>query len=395
MNSINPAKRTRFQSVLLIAGIIFVSLNLRPALAVVGPLISSIRAATGLSNTMLGFLTTLPLLAFGFISIFTPFFTKKVGMEVTLAGALGLIIMGSVARVIPINIALFGGTLIVGIGIAFGNVLLPSLIKRDFPNKAGILTSVYSGTLTLSSSISAGLSVPVSQNIGWQWTLAACAIPAVIALFIWMPQLKHQTRPKNKRSLRQSLKHLSSKMVAWQVAVYMGLQSFTFYVMLAWLPEILQTQGISPINAGWLLSLSQGMGFFGGVIIPIWAEKLSSQRRPVILLFIIEGISLVGLLLSSSPFIALWVALLGFALGANFGLSLLLIVLRTNDSDTAAELSGMVQSIGYLLAATGPTLFGLLHDITHVWSIPLISLLGILTVKAIAGYGAARPIEID
>lgn len=391
----NAKQKHRLRQGLLIAGIILIAFNLRPALAAVGPLISAIRVDTGLSNVFLGLLTTLPLLAFGMISMFTSLLTRRWGIEITLAGALLLLITGTLLRVLTPTVALFFGTLLAGIGIAFGNVLLPSLIKRDFPDNKGIMTSLYSGVLGVGATLAAGVSIPLASIVGWRWSLAAWAIPAVLTLFMWLPQLKFRTRPKHNRRFSTSLKKLGNSRLAWQVACFMGLQSLAFYVILAWLPEILQSRGMTPAQAGWLLSLSQGMGVIGGIIIPVWAEKLKKQHKIIWVLTILELISLLGLIIPDAPLPAVWVSLIGFALGGSFGLALLFIVLRTSDTETATELSGLAQSIGYLLAAGGPALFGLLHDLSHNWIVPLLMLFVVLAAKVFFGLGAARPQEIS
>lgn len=384
------------KNVFLVAGIILISLNLRPALAGVGPLISTIRADTGLSNTMLGMLTTLPLLAFGVLSTLTPLFTRRWGLEGVLAGAMVLLTGGILLRVIPSNIALFGGTILLGFAIALGNVLLPSLVKRDFPRNTGIMTSVYGGMLGLGATLAAGISVPLAHGLGWgwRWSLGSWALLSALAFIVWLPQLKNRTVPQNERSFQQALKDLGGSKLAWQVALFMGLQSLTFYVILAWLPGILQDRGLSASAAGWMLSLSQLTGVAGSLLIPVWAEKLSDQRSLVWLLMIIESISLGGLLFPDPFLIGLWVSLLGIALGGSFGLSLLFIVLRTHDSETATELSGMAQSVGYLLAAAGPTLFGGIHDLTQSWLPSLLFLILVAVVKLLMGLGAGRPQNI-
>jgi len=386
-------QNSRLKNTLLIAGIVLIALNLRPALAGVGPLISTIRLDTGLSNTLLGLITTLPLVAFGILSTLTPLFSRRLGIEGTLALAMGLLTVGILLRVIPANWALFAGTLILGIAIAFGNVLLPSLVKRDFPNHTGIMTSVYSSMLGLGATLAAGISVPLAHGLdwGWRWSLGAWALLSFIALIVWLPQLKNLTLPRHDRSFLQSLKDLGSSKVAWQVAIFMGLQSLAFYVVLAWLPEILQDRGLTPGHAGWLLSLSQAMGILGTILIPTWAERLHDQRGLVWFLMILEAVSLGGLMLKDPFLIWLWPSLIGFALGGSFGLALLFIVLRSSDSETATELSGMAQSVGYLLAALGPTLFGAMHDVTHAWFIPLLFLLAIVGIKLFFGLGAGRP----
>lgn len=391
----NAQQKHRLRQGLLVTGIISIAFSLRPALAAVGPLVSHIRIDTGLPNVLLGLLTTLPLLAFGMISMFTSLLTRRWGIETILAGALVLIIGGTFLRVLNPEVALFGGTILIGIGIAFGNVLLPSLIKRDFPDKTGTMTSLYSGVLGIGATLGAGISIPLSKVVGWRWALGAWALPAVLALIVWLPQLKFQTMPQKHRSFKISLKELGNSLLAWQVALFMGLQSLAFYVILAWLPEILQSRGMTPAEAGWLLSLSQGMGVIGGIIIPVWAEKLKRQHKIIWVLTVLELISLLGLTIPDAPLAAVWVSLIGFTLGGSFGLALLFIVLRTVDTETATELSGLAQSIGYLLAAGGPALFGLLHDLSHNWVVPLLMLFVVLIAKFIFGLGAAKPQEIS
>lgn len=282
-----------------------------------------------------------------------------------------------------------------GTGIAFGNVLIPSLIKRDFPDKSGKMTGSYTGILAIGTSIAAGVSFPLAKYIGWRWALGVWAIPAFIALIVWSPQLRHQTRAHHSRRFIQSIKHLGKNSLAWQVALFMGLQSLTFYVILAWLPEILQAQGMSPSRAGLIFSLAEAAGIFGSLLFPILAEKVQNHRLLIGVLIVLETISLLGLIFPAIPFITPWALLIGFELGGTFSLSLLFIVLRTSTTEGATELSGMAQSIGYLLAAVGPALFGFFFDISHTWALPLILLLVVLFFKCIAGLGAARPIAIE
>jgi CP family cyanate transporter-like MFS transporter len=179
--------------------------------------------------------------------------------------------------------------------------------------------------------------------------------------------------------------------LAWQVALFMGLQSLTFYVILAWLPAILQSRGYDASFSGWMLSLCQATGILGSLVVPTLAGKKKGQRKIVLFLVLTETIGLTGLLFPVLGPVALWVSLIGFVLGGTFGLALLFIVLRSNHAESATELSGMAQSIGYFVAATGPLLFGAVFDLTHTWTYPILLLFGITFIKLIMGLGAGKP----
>lgn len=380
------------RKLLLIIAIAAIAFNLRPPISSVGPLISEIRSDTGLSNTLLGMLTTLPILSFGLLSVFTPLFTRRLGTEGTMTLALVILTAGTLLRVVPGAFPLFAGTIIAGAGIAFGNVLLPGIVKKQFPTKTGLMTGIYSGMLGTGAALSSGLSVPLSQNagLGWRWALGFWAIFSFLALLIWLPQLKRNFQVVTKRTLGSALKQLSKSGLAWNVAFFMGFQSFTFYIIIAWLPEVLQFRGVGAVEAGWLLSLCQGVGVLGTFFIPAWAERLENQRIPVIVLISLEIVSLLWLMIPGTSYMGLIVSILGFSMGGSFGMALLFIVLRTADSDSANELSGISQSIGYTMAATGPALFGAVFDLTEIWTIPLGMLLFFSLLKFWSGWKAGR-----
>ena len=388
---------TQPKQALLISGILFIAINLRPALASVGPLVSTIRESTGLSNSMLGLLTALPLLAFGVVSMLTPLFTKRFGMAATLAGALLLITIGILVRSIDFISALYIGTILSGIGIAFGNVLLPSLVKRNFSSNSGLITSLYSSIMAVGAATAAGISVPLAKNeaFGWRGALAVWTILSLAAFFIWLPQVWRIKKAKKHRNFLKAMKHLTGSALAWKVAIFMGLQSFAFYVILAWIPDILQSRGFDASYSGWMLSLSQGTGVLGSLLIPIWAGRKKDQRIIILVLVLLEAISLVGLMFPQAGLVPIWVSLIGFALGGSFGLVLMLIIFRSDDSETAAELSGMAQSIGYLIAATGPIIFGSIFDLTGNWTYSLGFLLVIAFLKLYVGLGAGKPGKIS
>lgn len=384
--------RSRAHTLLLVLGVLLVSINLRPALASVGPLVEPIRAATGLSATAFGSLTTLPLVAFGVVSTLAPSVVRRLGLAGSLVLAMGLVVAGAGARPYGGVALLFAGTLALGVGIALGNVLMPALVKREFPNSSGTMTSVYSSAMGLGATVAAGVSVPLAAALGWRGALALWAIPAAVALLIWLPQVRRQPRiDADEPGAFAALHALGRSKLAWQVALFMGLQSLTFYVFLAWLPDLLHSRGMGDAQAGWMLALSQATGIAGSAIVPAWAGRRRDQRAIVGFLGAIELVGIVGLLPDQvGALAALWVGLIGFALGGTFGLALLFIVLRTHDTRAATALSGMAQAVGYLIAAVGPALIGFVREVSGGWTVPLAVLVAALAGKLVAGLGAAR-----
>jgi CP family cyanate transporter-like MFS transporter len=376
---------------------VFLAANLRPALTGVAPLIGEIQSDTGISNGAAGLLTTLPLLAFGLLSPVAPRLARRFGVERALLASLLLLAAGILLRWAEAVAALFLGTAILGAAIAVGNVLLPSLVKREFSEHAGIMTSVYSTSLGISAALAAGVSVPLAalDGIGWRGALAVWVVPALLAGVVWLPQLGRGDRPADP-SVRSSpgIDDLWRSPLAWQVTMFMGLQSLAYYVTLAWLPEILQEQGMDAARAGLMLGLSQAVAIVTMFLAPMIAERRASQRGVVVAAVGVSGVGVLGLLVAGSAASTLWVVLLGLGQGASFSLALAFFALRASDPGHAAALSGMAQSVGYLLAAGGPFLFGLLRDATGAWKVPLVLLLAITVCLLIAGLGAARDARV-
>lgn len=374
--------------ILLLAAVILISLNLRPPLTGVGPLIGEIRTDTGLSNSLLGLLTTIPILCFGIFSVFTALITRRFGTEWSMAFALVLLSGGIFLRVVPSAFALFAGTAILGIGIAIGNVLLPGIVKKQFPGYVGWLTGIYSAMLAIGASAASGISVPLSERagLGWRWALAVWGFFALAAFISWLPQLRNKLPEINKKGFRSSLRQLGKSKLAWHVAVFMGVQSLSFYILITWLPEILIDRGMESEKAGWYLAMMQAVGVAGTLLVPAWSSKQKRQQLPIAGIVILEIISLGGLMIPSLSYVAIWISILGFCMGASFGMALLFIVLRSRDSTSANELSGMSQSVGYSFAAFGPVLFGAISDVSGSWYIPLGFLFLVSFVKLYSGW---------
>jgi CP family cyanate transporter-like MFS transporter len=386
---------SRLQGVLLVSGIVLLAANLRPALTGVAPLIARIRTDTGVSNGVAGLLTTLPLLAFSLLSPVAPRLARRFGMERTLLASLLVLAVGILLRSAGAVATLFLGTAVLGAAIAAGNVLLPGLVKREFPERAGLMTSAYTAALGITATLAAGVSVPIARltGVGWRGSLALWALPALVAAVAWVPQLRHSDRPANART-SHGVGGLWRSSLAWQVTLFMGLQSLVYYVMLTWLPEILREEGLSAPRAGWMLALSQAVAIVSMFFAPVIAGRRPSQRGVAAAAVALSGAGTLGLLVAGSTAGVLWVVLLGLGQGACFSLALTFFALRAPDSEHAAALSGMAQSVGYLLAAVGPSLFGVLRDATHAWKVPLALLLATTAGLLIAGLGAARDAHV-
>ncbi|HEX2186857.1 MAG TPA: MFS transporter, partial [Chloroflexota bacterium] len=250
---------SRLRSLLVLAALVLLAANLRPALTSVAPLIGEIRAGTGVSNGVAGLLTTLPLLAFALLSPVAPRLARAIGMRRVLLLSLLALAAGILARSSGTLAALFLGTALLGAAIAVGNVLLPSIVKREFPERVGLMTSVYSTALGISAALAAGVSAPVAQLVGWRAALALWAIPAFVAAVAWLPGPGSGRTGSAPDVSHRGVGGLWRSGLAWQVTLFMGLQSLAYYVALTWLPEILIDEGLSVARAGWMLGLSKAV----------------------------------------------------------------------------------------------------------------------------------------
>ncbi|PAV30989.1 MFS transporter [Virgibacillus profundi] len=381
---------------LLIAGIIVVAFNLRPSITSVGPLLGIIRDDVGLSNWSVGILTSLPLIAFAIMSPIVPRLGNRFSNERVMLLGLILLLFGISIRSISLIFFLFLGTLFVGLGIAICNVLLPGVIKGKFPAKVAIMTSIYSTSMGIFAATASGLSIPIATGLGlgWQLALVVWVTPAVIGIIIWIYIIKKDSTDAahvKAGYYKSSDNRIWKSPLAWQVAAFMGLQSFLFYVTISWLPEILLRFGVSLTTAGWMLSFMQFIGLPASFLVPMIADKFKSQRGIVLVLgaLFISGYG--GLLLGNSfTVMVISTILLGFTLSGAFALALTFLGMRARNARQAAELSGMAQAFGYVLAATGPMFIGYLYDVTHVWTVPLLTMIGVALLVVLFGMGAGR-----
>ena len=373
-------------------GIMIVAANLRPVVVSVAPLVDEIKASTGWSSSVTGLLTTLPVLAFGLAAPVAPRCAAQFGIERTVFGALVLLVAAILIRLLPAPVPLFAGSALVGAAIGVWNVVLPSLIKRDFAHRSGLMTGLYSMTLSGGAAAAAALTVPINDAIGgsWRMTLASWGAFVLVALVVWAPQL----RLLHRMELSAERDSLWRNRIAWAITIFMAAQSMIFFTFAAWLPEYLIERGMSPAGAGAVLALGQVAGLVMSLIPPIIAGRFHDQRAVTVAALAVCGIGFVGLL-ATDQWPTLWVMCVMTGPGASISLALLFMVLRSTSTTQTSQVSGMAQSVGYILAAVGPVAIGALHDVTGSWTIAMSALALVLIPQAASTVVAARNVTMS
>ncbi|ECA1249663.1 CynX/NimT family MFS transporter [Salmonella enterica subsp. enterica serovar Corvallis] len=382
------------QGALLIAGILMIATTLRVTFTGAAPLLETIRSDYGLSTAQTGLLTTLPLLAFALVSPLAAGIARRFGMERSLFAAMLLICAGIALRSLPSAALLFAGTAIIGCGIALGNVLLPGLIKRDFSQHVARLTGAYSLTMGTAAALGSALVVPLAlHGFGWRGALLMLMLFPLLAFLIWLPQWR-TTRSANLSSSRALHERgIWRSPLAWQVTLFLGLNSLIYYVIIGWLPTILTSHGYSEAQAGSLHGLLQLATAAPGLAIPLILHRFNDQRWIAALVSLLCAVGAAGLWFVPGQAV-IWTLLFGFGSGATMILGLTFIGLRASSAHQAAALSGMAQSVGYLLAACGPPVMGKLHDASGSWYLPLSGVTVLAIIMAIFGLYAGRDREI-
>jgi MFS transporter, CP family, cyanate transporter len=380
--------------VLLGTAMVLLAFNLRPAAAAVGPLIHRIRLDTGLSGAGASLLVALPVLCFGAIAPVAPILARRIGARVALVGALVVLIAGLAIRLVPGLGFLFLGTAMAGAAIAVANVLLPVLVRRDFPaQRTGLITALYTTFLVGAAALAAAIAVPVADAFGggWRGGLGIWVAPAMLALVPWVLELRSpRDKPERQAEALAGVGSLLHDKLAWALTLFFGIQAAGFYATLAWLPSIYRSHGASDTTAGVLLGLSLFVGIGTSLTVPGLATRARDQRGLVLIFVLTALVGWIGILLTpmSAPY--LWVALLGIGQNALFPLALTMIVLRGGTVTNTAGLSTLVQTVGYLIAAFAPFGIGALHDATGSWTAPVIVLLALLVPQTVTGLIAGR-----
>lgn len=367
--------------------------NLRGPMLAVPPLLDTIQGDLDLSGIAAGMITTLPVLCFGLVSPMAPVLARRLGLDTTLLVAMTAIATGILVRMGQPALTLYLGTLAIGAGIALLNVLIPAFIKREAPNRVGVMTSLYTMLLNAGAGVGSALSVPVMERTGWDWrgSLGIWAVPATIGIAAMLPWVLHQRRSGGEAIALRKRQGLWNSPIAWQVTIAMGTQSMVFFSVAAWLPTMLQDAGMGEARAGAMLSIMTMSGLAGSFITPILANRTASQSWLSPVTALLCAVPLILLIVDPLWLTALWVLVLGFGLGMIIAYMLMLMILRAPDSQRASDLGGMAQGVGYLFASTGPIIVGAIHDATDSWEIPFIVVALLLVPYATAAWLAGRP----
>lgn len=373
----------------LLITVLVVAASLRAAITSVGPLLTLIGNDTHLSKSALGLLGAIPLAAFAIVSPLVQWLVKRFGTERAVLLALVVLTGATVLRSIPgWDGWLWIGTAIIGAAIAVGNVLLPTIVKRDFPNHVAAATGGYVAVLSGFAALASGIALPLGNEFGWRISVGAGALLSLIGAIVWLPRLRHQVTVKTAAE-PPSPGSMWRAPVAWWVAMFFAAQMANFYLLITWLPTIEKHTGQSAVAGGWHLFVFQAAGIVGGLLIPRLMRGRADLRAVSTAVALTMVAAMVGLLLAPA-LVVLWAIVGGMSAGAALVIGLTFIAARARHTTDAGRLSGMAQSLGYALAMVGPILAGYLLDKTNAWQAPVLLVLVIAVLQLIVGLFAGQ-----
>lgn len=386
---------TRAEKVLVVVGIVVLAFNLRPAAVSIGPVLGELTGSLGMSATIAGVLTTLPVLAFAGFGALAPTLARLAGIHRVTLVSLVAVVLGLGLRTetssVPVFLLL---SLLALSGMATANVLLPSLVKLHFPDKVGTLTSVYTTALAVGLTLASVTTVPIAHAFGsWRWGLFAWAVTALVAALPWFVLVRHDRSPEDAPHTI-TLGAVARTRLGWLMALFFGLQSLQAYSVFGWFAQVYRDAGFSPATAGLLLGVITAMSIPLSFWLPAWASRMERQTWLIVALVLCYPVGYIGLMVAPVGGAWLWAVLVGIA-AAVFPIALMLIGLRSRTSAGTAALSGFTQSVGYLIAAVGPFGVGLLYGITGGWTVPLSALTVLVVPQLVTGVLIARPSYVE
>jgi CP family cyanate transporter-like MFS transporter len=372
--------------------LVLVALCLRGPFAAVGPVLADVGDELSLSTSALALVTSLPLVCFGLLSPFAPVTAARIGLHRAVLAGVAVIAVGIALRSAG-AVGLFAGTVLLTGGIAIANVLLPAVARAEYGSRSAVVVGAVTGSMALSASLGAGLAQPLTARTGSAMgSLALWLVPVTAALVGLV--LLARARPENPTPPPPPGRRTAilRDRVGLAVMIFFGLQSLSFYAMLTWLAGILEDDaGVSPVTAGALVAVAALLGAPLSLLVPPLAARRPRQGAWVVAASLPIAVGILGLLVAPDVAPALWAVLYGLGTGAAFPLAMTLVLVRSRDAAQTGRLSAASQSLGYLLAATGPLAVGLLHEATDGWTAGLLVLLGVLVVQTAVGLVAARP----
>jgi CP family cyanate transporter-like MFS transporter len=387
-----------YQVALLVVAVAAAGFNLRTAITSLPPLFPVLGTQLHLSSTMLSLLAATPVICFGVVSAFAAWLNRRFGEEPILLVALGVLTAGLLLRGAAPDTMLFPGTALAASAIAILNVLLSSMIKRRWPERAGLLIGIYLTALSVGAILAALISVPLYRSSGGSVRLAlgVWAGPAALAVLLWLPQLRYRgagaaASPTPAAGAQIKVYRYA---LAWQVTAFMGLQSLLYYAALSWLPTIFADRGTSAVTAGNLLALMGVGNLATSLVVPVIAHRSPGQRALVVPSLIGTAAGLAGSLWAPLDQAPLWVLVLGVSQGSCLALAIFFMMARSPNPGVAASLSAFSQSVGYLVAAAGPLEVGLIHNATGSWDLPVALLLVLAAGELAVGVLAGRPLVL-
>lgn len=371
---------------LLLLTVLVVAASLRASITSVGPVLGLLATDTGLGEAQLGLLTALPLIAFAVVSPLVQLLARRFGPERAVLLSLAVLSLATVLRSVPWEGWLWIGTALIGAAIAVGNVLMPAIVKRDFPQSIGRVTSVFSAVLSAFAATASGLALPIGDAFGWRVAVGCWAVLSAVALLVWLPRARGRASSLSPAAAGRSM---WGSPTAWHVALFMGTQSTTFYLLINWLPTIEYRMGVDPFAAGVHLVLFQVAGIVAGLLLPLLMRERGDLRAVAAGATGFMVIGMLGLLLSPANPLP-WVAVAGASSGATLVIALTFMAQRARNAADAGSLSGMVQGVGYGMAILGPLGAGVLLQLTGAWQSVVIATAAVAAVQVVVALYAGR-----
>ena len=379
--------------------VIWVASNLRSPITAVGPILDEIKLAMNLDNIQASLLTSIPLIVFASCSILVSKATARLNIRHGLIYALLFLIIGLYLRVYGNITTLYIGSVLLGLGICIGNVLTPAYIKNEFPAKIGLMTGIFSVSMNLVAALASGFSISIGKwtGMGWKGSLGIWTFVAIIALIIVFAELFWGANTASQQSKKEETTkfNIFKSKQAWNISLFMGLQSLIYYCLVAFLPTVLMEYGMSKSEAGWVFSILQLAMLPVMLVSPVIASKMKDPKLMIYSIGILYFTGIVMLILLKTQWIYFTAILLGISGGLAFSLAILFLSSRSKTMVGTIKISGKAQSIGYLVAAFGPPLFGKLHDFDLSWKYSFYFLLAIILIMTFFGRKSAKPRFIE